>query len=54
MMLMVMLVLTLAIFSKDERTAINRTLEVSGGLSSNTMDVRERRCVPRSFSKEYE
>lgn len=40
MMLMVMLVLTLAIFSKDERTAINRTLEVSDGLSSNTMDVR--------------
>lgn len=30
-MLMVMLVLTLAIFSKDERTAINRTLEVSDG-----------------------
>lgn len=36
MMLMVMLVLMLAIFSTGERTAINRTLKVSDGLSSNT------------------
>lgn len=53
-MLMVMLVLTLAIFEKDERTAIYRTLKVSDGLSSNTVEVTERRCVPRCFSKEYE